>query len=59
MFNQSCKKIFGGDILHTSDCGNPKYSSIKQPIFVELGWSVGDGNERYHDEVWIGFDYRS
>ena len=24
--------------------------------FVELGWRVGDGGERQHDEVWIGFD---
>ena len=23
--------------------------------FVELGWSVGDGDESNHDEVWIGF----
>ena len=23
--------------------------------FVELGWWVGDGDERYHDEIWIGF----
>ena len=24
--------------------------------FVELGWWVGDGSERYHDEMGIGFD---
>ena len=24
-------------------------------IFVGLGWPVGDGGERHHDEVWIGF----
>ena len=23
--------------------------------FVELGWSIGDGDERYHDEIGVGF----
>ena len=24
-------------------------------VFVELGWWVGDGDERHHDEIWIDF----
>ena len=27
-------------------------------FFVQLGGSVGDGDERHHDEVWIGFALR-
>ena len=35
----------------------PSYSSDLHflGIFVELGWWVGDGAERYHDEIRIGF----
>ena len=32
--------------------------AIVTRIFVELGGRVGDGDERYHDEVGISFAHR-